>query len=1042
MVTRNRNTHYCWLAALCISPLAAQNASLSGLIQDPAQSVVPRAEIVAVNDFTGAKRISRSNDLGFYSIVSLPPGRYSVTVQAPGFASVRRAGVPLDVGQNARMDFILEIGGLGQIVIVEAEAPLMSTADASVSTLVDHGFIENMPLNGRNPGALIPLIPGIVLTPASFEEQGQLSVNGQRPDANYFLVDGVSATLGTAGGGGPLGQGGAGQLPATSAFGGMSNLVSIDALEEFRVQTSTFAPEYGRTPGAQIAAVTRQGTNNFHLTASEYFRNDVMDANDWFANRARLPRSALRQNDFGAVLGGPLIRSKLFFFAAYEGLRVRQPQTANTYVPSLAALLTAPPSVHALLGAFPRPNGPDLGSGTAAFAASYSDPSGLDSSSMRLDYVPSSKLITLFGRYSDAPSELHQRGASGLANYSNVQSTKFQTRTLTLGLSHILTSTCVNDFRFNYSQNRGASFLALDNFGGAVPPSASALLPAFASQNDSFFAFFADFNPHGLVFFSGKNGDNRQRQINLVDSVSLTDANHQLKFGLDYRRLAPSSGVRPYDVQYLFNGLAGVASGVASAVFLASRTADLQLIFANWSAFFQDNWKASKSLTLTYGVRWEYNESPSEKNGRLPATVIGLDDPATMRLAPPGTPLWRPTKDNFAPRLGLTYSVTPNLVLRVGAGIFYDLGYADIANGSGAFPYVGSKFLSNAVFPLSAALAAPPPFLTSPPVPYIVVIDPHHLLPRTYQWNAAVERGLGKAQAITVGYVGAAGRKLMRNDTYLNPNPDFEEVDARKNEADSSYHALQTQFRRRLTNSLQALVSYTWAHSIDDASGDGALATVLASKSPLYLERGPSDYDIRHTFSAAVSYDMPRPGNSVLRNAIFGHWSVDSIIYIRSATPVNVVTGQDVFHLGAYRDGNGAVRPDLISGVRVYVDDPNVAHGRRINAGAFSAPITARQGTLGRNALRGFSACQDDLSLRRQFALRERLRLQARADVFNIFNHPNFGNPVNYLTSPMFGQSTQMLARSLGTGGQSGGFSPLYQIGGPRSIQIALKLQF
>ncbi len=267
-------------------------------------------------------------------------------------------------------------------------------------------------------------------------------------------------------------------------------------------------------------------------------------------------------------------------------------------------------------------------------------------------------------------------------------------------------------------------------------------------------------------------------------------------------------------------------------------------------------------------------------------------------------------------------------------------------------------------------------------------------------------------------------------------------MDARKNEASSSYQALQAQFRQRLFHDVQTLISYTWAHSNDNASGDTALASVLDDKSHLSLERGPSDFDIRQTLSAAVSYDIPRPRTGGVLHAIVGRWSVDSILYARTAAPVNVVTGKDRYHLGAYTGENGAVRPDRIPGVTLYIDDPNVAGGKRVNPAAFSVPATARQGTLGRNALRGFAASQLDLTLRRRFAFTERLRLQVQADFFNILNHPNFGNPINYLTSPLFGQSTQMLAGSLGNGGQRGGSSPLYQIGGPRSIQLALKVRF
>ena len=368
--------------ALVPIPLIAQSADLSGTISDPSGLAVPNAKVTVKAQATGATREIVSNHEGLYSVAALPPGSYDLAVEAAGFRSIRQTGIVLEVDQRATLDFTLSIGDTTESITVEGSAPLLNASDASVSTVIGNRFVENMPLNGRSFSSLMELAPGVVLTPANGYEQGH-SVNGQRPDANYFTVDGVSANLGNAGSGGLMYQGGAGQLPSTNAFGGVSNLVSLDALEEFRIQTSTFAPEYGRTPGAQISVVTKSGTNVFHGAAFEYFRNDRLDANDWFANAKGLPRPELRQNDFGGVLGGPIKKDKLFFFGSYEGLRIRQPHIANTYVPSLASRQTAPAAVQPLLNAFPLPNGPDLGNGTAAFAAGCSDPSTLDSSSIR-----------------------------------------------------------------------------------------------------------------------------------------------------------------------------------------------------------------------------------------------------------------------------------------------------------------------------------------------------------------------------------------------------------------------------------------------------------------------------------------------------------------------------------------------------------------------------------------------------------------------------------------------------------------------------------
>ena len=1017
------------------------NASLAGRITDPSKALITGARVVVICDNTNARFETTTNGSGEYHLANLRPGSYRIEIEKTGFNKSVKQDVVLHVQDALEINFEMKVGSASEAVTVEGGAPLFNTSDASVSTLIDNRFVENMPLNGRSFSALIDLTPGVVLVPNNFFEQGQFSVNGQRPDANYFTVDGVSANLGT-----PVssfGQGGTGQLPATSAFGGMSNLVSLDALQEFRIQTSTFAPEFGRTPGAQVAVATKSGTNAFHGTAFEYLRNNLLDANDWFANHSSLSQPELRQNDFGGVLGGPIIKDKLFFFGSYEGVRVRQPQVANTYVPDLASRQNAPAAVQPLVNAFPKPTGAELGNGTAQFTAGYSDPSSLDSYSARIDYLLSQR-VTLFGRYSDAPSSIVQRGGGRFrTTYSNLNHTKARTRTVTVGADGTITPHVINELRFNYSLSHGQSFLTLDNFAGAVAPPDSVLLPSPQSSSNSFFAFFGDFNPFGLSFDVGKLADNTQHQINVTDNVSWVAGVHQVKLGLDYRRLRPEEGSLTYLVQYQFGSLAKVLANSVPLAAVSSRTADVQMVISNWSLFTQDTWTLARNLTVTYGLRWDYNAAPSSPNGTSPFTVNQADNLATATLAPAGTPLWHPQKDDFAPRLGLAWQAFPNVVFRAGAGIFYDLGYSDITNAMISFPYVQGRRIPGTAFPLGPSAASPPPFTTSPPATAMSVINSNHVLPRTYEWNAAIEQNIGRADVMTLTYLGAAGRKLMRKDVFIAPSPIFTgEFDLLSNAGTSSYNALQAQYRHRLSHGLQTLVSYTWAHSIDDVSSDGNFQNVPLSKSPASVERGPSDYDIRHTLSGAVSYDIPGPGNGILKR-VFGSWSTDSIIYARSAPPVNVVTGKNPFGsaAGALSGADSVQRPNVVPGVPFYLPTPGGPCGRVINAAAFTIPASG-QGNLGRNALRGCDAVQFDTTLRRHFHLSERLALLARADFFNIFNHPNFGSPTNFLSSPQFGQPTQMLANSLGSGGQGGGLNPLYQIGGPRSIQLALKLQF
>jgi hypothetical protein len=1033
-----------------IAPAQSTDASLAGRVSDPSKALIINAKVTAINTGTNFRHETTTNSSGQYYLANLPPGAYHLQIEKPGFKKLIKPDVILHVQDAIAINFEMTLGAASETITVEAGAPLLNISDASVSTLIGNRFVENMPLNGRSFSSLIDLTPGVVLTVTNQFEQGQFSVNGQRPDTNYVMVDGVSANLGTGGSGVPQGQGGAGQLPATSAFGGTSNLVSLDALEEFRIQTSTFSPEYGRTPGAQVSVVTKSGTNRFHGTAFEYLRNEVLDANDWFADNQGLKKAALRQNDFGGVLGGPIVKDRLFFFGSYEGVRVRQPRVAKTYVPTLDTRTNAPTAVQPLLNAFPKPTpgGQNFGDGTAAFIAGYSDPSTLNAASIRVDYLPFQK-VTIFGRYSDAPSNIAQRGGgSSQTAYSNIFHTKERTQSLTLGSNQVITPRLTNEFRFNYSESRGNSFLTLDNFGGAVPPPDSVLFPPFASSKNDSFSFFGDFNPFGLNFDTGKLANNLQHQVNVTDSLSRIIGTHQLKFGLDYRHLRPEEGVLTYDLQYVFGDLPTVLANSVPVAFIGSRTTDVQLVISNWSVFAQDTWNITHNLTITYGLRWEYNTPPSSPNHTLPFTVTGLDNLATAQLAPPGTPLWHPQKHDFAPRLGVAWHARQNLVVRGGAGIFYDLGYSDVTDAMTAFPYAQGKLIFSTPshplsFPLSDDDAAPPPFTTTPPSSYTAVVDPHHVLPRTYEWNAAVEQTLGRADVLSVTYLGAGGRKLMRQDLYNAPNPEVfaGEFDLMRNGATSSYNALQAQFRHRLTHGLQTLLSYTWAHAIDDVSSDVFFLNVPPGASSSSGERASSNHDIRHTFSGAISYDIPGPGNRIL-TSILGNWSTDSIIYARSSPTVNVVTGQDPFNTGFLGGAFGVARPDVVPGVPLYLHPSNSPGGKIINAAAFTVP-DGRQGDLGRNTLRGFGATQLDLTLRRRFRITETVSLQARADLFNIFNHPNFGNPINYLSNTtQFGQSTMMLASSLGSGGQSGGLNPLYQIGGPRSIQFALKLQF
>lgn len=1028
----------CLLAAVALAgSLAAQTAELSGVVLDPSGAAIPNAQVAATRIDTGTRRTAASNDSGHYQVVGLDPGSYRVEVQAGGFQLLRQEGVVLEIGQRARADFRLTLGPSEQSVVVTGRVPLVNFENGSLGSVVSRDFLERLPLNGRTVQTLIALTPGVVMTRTDSSELGQFSANGQRTNANYVTVDGVGANIGVSPNA-SAGQAAAGSLPGVGVTGGLNGLVSVDALQEMRILTSSYAPEYGRSPGAQIAIVTRSGGNEFHGAMFEYFRNDALDANDWLANRSALGKAALRQHNFGGVFGGPLVRNKAFFFGSYEGLRLRLPQTGVTDVPSIAARESAPAAIRPYLEAFPIPNGPVAASGFASYSVRYSDPTTQDAGSLRTDYAVNDRW-TVFGRYNEAPSQTVQRGVFA-TTLNTLVTTSLDFRTVTLGSTWTPSPRTTVETRFNWSQTEGGSFYRNDDLGGAVVLPDSALFPASAPLEEALFFF----NLNGGLnsrFTRGKLTNNFQRQVNATGSVSWSASTHQWKVGVDYRRLTPEYGVRGYLMNAIFAGVTGALSGNVSSVTVGAHAGHLYPVFANYSAYAQDVWRAARRLTITYGVRWEVNPAPSESQGRCAAVVSNLENPSSLALAPSCTPLWETERWNFAPRGGVAWHVRGSTgfetILRGGVGLFYDLGSGIAAQAyTGGYPFFTSRALRNVAFPLDATQSAPPELNLNPPYSTIYAFDPDLKLPRVWQWSAAVEQSLGAHQALTIGYAGAVGRKLLRTDTLYKPNADFGTVYVTRNNATSDYHSLQVQYQRRMSASLSAQASYTWSHSLDTASSDGFYNAPIQKVDPS-LDRGSSNFDVRHSFASAVSYDLPFQRLTRGMPALLGGWSLDTVVLARTATPVNVITGTDGLLMGQ----TNVARPDLVLGQPLYLDDPNVPGGKRFNPAAFSIP-TGRQGTLGRNVLRGFGLFQMNASLRKEIALRERIRLQLRLEGFNLLNHPSFGDPTASLQSSVFGVSTQMLARDLGGGGNAGGLNPLYQAGGARSLQVVCRLTF
>jgi len=1016
-------------------PAQSVVGSLTAEVVTASGQPLPGAVVTLTDLARNQQRTVLADSTGVVVFSGLRPAVYRLGAQLEGYLPVQHDGITISVNLQASVRVILPEAARRDSVDVVGQTTAMVTESPAVRTVIGRDFVGNQPLNGRTIQNLIALAPGVVVTAASLPTPGQFSVNGQRPSSNNFQIDGVSANFGASASVTPYEPAG-GTVPAMTALGTTTSLASLEAMQEFAIQTSTYSPEYGRQPGGQVSIATRSGANDFHGSAFEYFRNDKLDANNWFGNANNLARGALRQNDFGGSAGGRILRDRSFFFVAHESLSLRQPfVTPPLTVPSLAARQQGSAAIRELLNAFPLPVAPATAADplTTPYIATVSNPASLHSTSARLDHRVNDRL-QLFGRLSTTPSENRERAKYCATSCVSVTSVDVQT--YTGGATWTISPRILNDVRLNYSRSRTKLFYDMDNFGGAVAPSLSTLYPSFTNRDKGY--AYIEVDPAGDNTLSdGLFVNNTQRQWNLVETLSFQPGRHSFKFGFDWRRLNPYSDSGSYRRQFRYANIGQLAADLAPTGALFAPDVVMEPLFSNWSGFAQDTWRVNDRLTLTYGLRYEVVPSPKEANGKMPATAVNLDDAAKVALAPANSPFYATDWSNWAPRVGaaLRLNQQGTWMLRGGYGLFYDLGYGFTGNAfsTSLWPYTRTATYSNVPYADPRMSAQPAPVSLDPPYARVFAYQENFRTPRVAQYNVTLARQLTASDQFTLAYVGASGRRLARIEQLRRYNPAFTRIDAVRSNAESSYHAMQAQYERRLAKGLQALASYTWSKSLDTAS-DESINNFQAPALRLdpRQDRGPSSFDVRHMANVVLSYQVAQGAGW---RRVMGGFAWDGTFRARSATPVNVLTGRDPFGYGI----TTVSRPDAVSGVPLYLDDPAAAGGKRFNLAAFdgNAPFAqGRQGTLGRNVMRGFSAAQFDVAMRRTFRLTERFGLQARAEMFNLTNTPSFANPTGVMTGRNFGRATQMLGTGLG------GLSPLYQQGGPRSAQLALRLSF
>jgi hypothetical protein len=1045
-----------WPATLTFSQVST--ASVTGIVEDSTGARISGAAIKLINDLTGAENDTKTGREGIFLAPGVIPGAYTLQIARDGFATAEITGLILNVGETKSLLIRLQVGSVTQTVKIDASGLTPTTDSAAVSTVVDRAFVANIPLNGRSFQDLISMTPGVsTQTPqafgAGYNSQGDFSVNGQQPDTNSYTIDGVSADIGVGLLGGHTKFASSGNAAGTTALGTTQSLVSIDGLQEFRVLTSNYSAEYGRTSGGQFTLLTRSGTNTFHGSLYDYVRNYTDDAVDWFTHfNTTSPPAPYWQNDAGGSIGGPFSlakidngRDKTFFFLSYEELRVTEPSAPLVeYVPvfSLQTFNTIPAALQQVLEYFPTRQGggeaPPSSTGLGLYVPQdLSEPGTVKSANIRFDQSVSDK-VSAFFRYSTTPSQSDNTVLSS-ASRNNIE-----TQTFTLGLTAHPSSSNTNELRIGYGLSTSILNTALDGFltsnlyqqSTNESPNLNAALgiPAIVPLAAS--DVFIHSAGAGDSEINTDEAFGSIHQWDLRDTFAIQSGHHFLQFGIDQRHLVSTIHRPALSVEADFFNPQSLIANSASDIAI-TKNLPASPVFNQFAAYVQDEWQASKALTISSGLRWEVDPAPNGRNGSDAFTAIGNPTSrASLSLAPRGTALWDTTWVNLAPRIGAAWLIDRRtgheLVMRAGGGIFFD---TDNRAAVRAFSALG---FSETMHPVDVPVPITPAqldFSLSSSAPYTnsLVFDfPRHLqLPYSVQWNVAIEKSLGRNQTFTASYVGASGDRLLREQrTDVNSqNPEFGEIESFPNGVTSNYQALQLKFQRSIAHGVQALGSYTWSHTIDYGSIDPDWP----------LTRADSNFDLRHNLQAALSWDERELSGRWLRTYILGGWGADARITARSAFPVTPLGNLFSDPATGNRYFSGV---DLIPGQRLYIYGAQYPGGRILNGGpdtaspAFVLPAVGVAGDAPRNMLRGFGDNQINVAIRKEIHLYDNFNLQFRTEAYNLLNHPDLGYIDPSLTDQLFGQATLMLNQSFGPSGS------LYEPGGPRALQFSLRLHF
>ena len=1048
---------------------------IQGTVTDSSGAVVADAEITVTNPATGFTRVTRTDGTGNYFVSELPIGNYDVTVKGKGFRPATVKAVRVEVSASQQVNVQLSPGEVSESIVVTEQAPLIDATQDNLGGNVEAQQIQELPVSGRDFTKLLVLVPGsggdpsgVADSPGSF---GLFSINGNRGRSNNYLLDGTDMNDGYR------------NLPAINqggVFGTPATILPMDALQVVSIINSTQA-EFGRSSGGTVNIVTKSGTNSLHGSVYEYFRNNGLDARNFF-NKAGQPQDVFHNNQFGFSAGGPFKKDSTFWFVSYEGQRegvgiptLGRVPTQTELNAAIAANGGANPVIAHLLARnpWPAPNQPTDANGFNLLASNQAS-NRVDSMIAKIDRRFSDK-NNLTGRYyfgdSDQSFPLALVGGGILPGFNTVTPTNVNI--LSVSDTHTFSPTMLMEARFGYNrfhedffpQDRTFNPASIGLDMGTGPqdfglPQISVGPPANDTVNTTSFATLGA----NTSVPRGRTDTNWQA----FDNVTLTRGRHNWKFGYEFRRTFVNgffdSGYRG---KLSFASLEDFVAGVPDSGRQAQGFSKRHTFQNNHSLYVQDNFRLSQHLTVNYGLRWEYFGILGEESG-----LLSLFDPATATVNLTKQ-LYPRDLNNFAPRASVAWDLRGDgrTVLRAGWGVYYDAFSQDFFVGQLPFNTFNPGPAYNGVGPAPITFSFSPASTLQQGVPVfdpstfaatdVFTVDPKIRTPYMHVYNLNLQQELTRNVALQIGYVGSQGRKLFRYRDINQPNPltgapspfpAFIYINQFESSAASNYNSLQASLNFRDWHRLSSTVNYTWSHSIDNAS-DGQdyvpNATQPDNSFRPDLERASSNFDMRQKMSWTFNYRVPDLG----ANKWFGKgWSVDGVLALAAGQPFNV---NYLFEGDFNGSGEFFGRPDLVGNPFAGTSTP----GNFLNLTAFQVPCsldasgnciagTQHFGNVGRNAFVGPNYKNFDLSLVKDTAITERVSMQLRVDAFNIFNHPNFANPL----WPSFG--VDFAQNGLDAGGRGIGFLPITATpdvgtgnpflggGGSRNLQLAARFSF